>query len=393
MHGWAAPTAVVRIGAGLSVAAAALAVLNARTAPSVRPESASSVDPSERITVCIPARDEAERLPHLLRDLLAQRTRASMHVLVLDDDSSDGTADVARAVVGGRPGFEIRRKVADGRTGSGKSLACMALGEMALARAESTAIVFLDADVRLHPLALDAALADLRTHGAALLSPWPGQIAVGAFERLVQPLLSWSWSVSLYVRGANRSTRPSMAVANGQFLVIDSAAYRAVGGHASTRTAVADDLTLARAVRRAGFRTVVAYGGAVATCRMYTDAAQVRAGHAKWLWSQFGGAAGTFAVTAATVAIWTVPPVAVVARGPLRWWGLAGYLGGAISRYASRRAEGAGDAISRDVVTAALHPISMAAGALILLSSDRGRRQGTLVWKSRTLRSGPAAEA
>ncbi|MGB3769663.1 MAG: glycosyltransferase family A protein [Rhodococcus sp. (in: high G+C Gram-positive bacteria)] len=373
-------------GALASVATASIALVNAATAPVVRPRSAESVRAGERITVCIPARDEAQRLPALLRDLLAQQTETDLRVLVLDDGSSDGTAEIARSVVGEDPRFEI----VDGRShadveGMGKSLACIDLGVRALASTDPTLVVFLDADVRLHPRALDAAAAVLRAHGVALLSPWPEETAVTMVERLVQPLLSWSWSVTLLVSAANRGRRPSMGVANGQFLVIDAAAYRAVGGHDSTRFAVADDLALVRHLRRRGFGTAVAYGGRVATCRMYTTAAQVRAGHAKWLWSQFGGTVGTVAVSAVATAIWVVPPAALTVRGPLRRWGAVGYGAGVVSRFAARRAEGGADSAMRDLLTSAVHPLSVAAGTVLLASSDRGRRQGTLVWKSRVL--------
>jgi hypothetical protein len=267
----------------------------------------------------------------------------------------------------------------------GKSLACLDLGRRALATTDPTLVVFLDADVRLHPDALDAAASVLREHDVAMLCPWPAETAVTTIERVVQPLLSWSWSVTLLVRAANRGRRPSMGVANGQFLVLDAPSYRVVGGHECTRFAVADDLTLVRHVRSRGLPTAVAYGGRVATCRMYTDAAQVRAGHAKWLWSQFGGAAGTLAVSAIATAVWVLPPIAMAARGSTRRWGVAGYLAGWVSRIAARRAEGSDDSLARDVVTSALHPLSIAAGSALLASSDRGRRQGTLVWKSRVL--------
>lgn len=378
----------VRVGSLASIATAGIALINAATAPRVMPSSAATVRAGERITVCIPARDEADRLPDLLRDLLAQRSRSAMTVLVLDDDSSDGTADVARAVVGDDPRFRILA----GRTtepadapGMGKSLACLDLGRRALATTDPTLVVFLDADVRLHPDALDAAASVLREHDVAMLCPWPAETAVTTIERVVQPLLSWSWSVTLLVRAANRGRRPSMGVANGQFLVLDAPSYRVVGGHECTRFAVADDLTLVRHVRSRGLPTAVAYGGRVATCRMYTDAAQVRAGHAKWLWSQFGGAAGTLAVSAIATAVWVLPPIAMAARGSTRRWGVAGYLAGWVSRIAARRAEGSDDSLARDVVTSALHPLSIAAGSALLASSDRGRRQGTLVWKSRVL--------
>lgn len=377
---------LVRAGALAATATAALAVVNARTAPVVAPRRGGAAAATERVTVCIPARDEAARLPDLLADLLAQRTAAALTVLVLDDESTDGTADVAVAAAGGDPRVRVNRRRPDAAGGVGKSVTCIDLGDRALTETDPTVVVFVDADVRLTPHAVDAAVAELRELRTAFLSPWPGQVAVTRAERLVQPLLSWSWSVSLYVRGANRGRRPSMGVANGQFLVMDAAAYRAVGGHRSTRGAVADDLELVREFRRHGLPTAVGYGGRVATCRMYDDAAQVWAGHGKWLWSQFGRGPLAVAVGAVVASIWVVPPTGLLGSSRrTRRWAALGYGAGVVSRLASRRAEGSPDSLFRDVVTSIWHPASIVVGTALAVSSDRGRRRGTLTWKSRAL--------
>ncbi|MBY6408745.1 glycosyltransferase [Rhodococcoides corynebacterioides] len=384
---------LVRIGSLAAAATAVLTVVNARTAPVIAPRRAAAAarewdraQEQERVTVCIPARDEAERLPDLLADLLAQRTAASLTVLVLDDDSTDGTADVARSTAAGDPRVRVATRRSDGADGVGKSMTCIDLGQRALEETDPTVVVFVDADVRLTPDALDAAVSCLRALDTTFLSPWPGQVAVTAAERLVQPLLSWSWSVSLYVRGANRGRRPSMGVANGQFLVMDAAAYRAVGGHRVTRGAVADDLTLVREFRRRGFPTAVGYGGRVATCRMYDDAAQVWAGHGKWLWSQFGRGPVAVGVGALVSAIWLIPPTGLLASSAItRRWAATGYVAGVVSRVVSRRAEGSPDSLARDVVTSSWHPASILVGTALAVSSDRGRRRGTLTWKSRVL--------
>ncbi len=360
-------------------------MVNARTAPVVASRRDGAA-PTERVTVCIPARDEARRLPGLLADLLAQRTAAALTVLVLDDESTDGTADVARAAAAGDPRVRVDRRRPDAAGGVGKSVTCIELGTRALDETGPTVVIFVDADVRLTPDAVDAAVAELRALDTAFLSPWPGQVAVTRAERLVQPLLSWSWSVSLYVRGANRGRRPSMGVANGQFLIMDAAAYRAVGGHRSTRGAVADDLELVREFRRRGFPTAVGYGGRVATCRMYDDAAQVWAGHGKWLWSQFGRGPFAVVVGAVVASIWVVPPTGLLAASRVtRRWAALGYGAGVVSRLVSRRAEGSPDSLIRDVVTSSWHPASIVVGTALAVSSDRGRRRGTLTWKSRAL--------
>ncbi len=148
-----------------------------------------------------------------------------------------------------------------------------------------------------------------------------------AAERLVQPLLQWSWLTTLPLRLAERSPRASLAAANGQFLVVDAQAYRSSGGHSagSVRGAVLDDMALLRAVKASGGKGGVVDGTRLAVCRMYGDWAELRDGYTKSLWSAFGSKAGAGAVVAGLGMIYVVPPVAAL-TGSLT--GLSGYLAG-----------------------------------------------------------------
>ena len=69
-----------------------------------------SVTVAERVSILLPARDEAHRITPTLRSLLAQEGLPDLEILILDDGSTDGTGDVIRQVVGSDP----RVKVIDG---------------------------------------------------------------------------------------------------------------------------------------------------------------------------------------------------------------------------------------------------------------------------------------
>ena len=170
---------------------------------------------------------------------------------MIDDDSSDGHGGAGRRGVHPRatdaahplkgappPGFV------------GKSWACAQLA--AAADPKATVLVFLDANVVLAPEALTRTVTLLRDAGLDFVSPYPRQRALSPSERLIQPLLQWSWLTFAPLRLAERSPRRSLAMANGQFLAVDSVRYPAeAGGHAATgvRDAVIEDLGLARALR------------------------------------------------------------------------------------------------------------------------------------------------
>lgn len=380
-------TRATATAAALSAASAAVALLNSRFMPGLH---APHHDVTERIVVCIPARNEQATLPSLIDDLTRQRSCTDLQVIVLDDDSSDGTASVARTAAAGDSRIRVVTSHAAPPAGwTGKAAACAELARLAdEGDPHPSLIVFVDADVRLGPDAVAAAAAALRLSDAALLCPWPEQLLGSVAERLVQPLLAWSWMSTLPVPVANWTLLPSMAVACGQFMAFDAAAYRAIGGHGSVAASATEDLDLARTLRRAGKSTVVVSGAGFVRCRMYGSVADLRSGYSRWLWNEFGGPVGSATATLASAAIYLVPPVAALtASGSARRFGWAGYLAGTVSRMAARRRESGPHFGVDDVVDAALHPVSILAFGTLVAESHVRRLRGSLTWKSRSLPS------
>ncbi|WP_206615711.1 glycosyltransferase [Rhodococcus xishaensis] len=382
-----------RVGAGFAVGGAVVAAANAIALPGLtlpRSRSEPVVDP---VTVVVPARNEADRISTLIADLRAQRGLSTLRVLVLDDDSSDGTADVARRAFAGDGRFALIRSTDPPPSGwLGKTAACHLAAEHASRLMDPQrpgVLMFLDADVRVAPDALAVAAAELRRCGAALVSPWPRQEAGALVERLLQPLLCWSWFATLPVSAANRSTRPSMAVACGQFLVFDAASYYRLGGHAAVADNVTEDLGIARALRRRGERTIVAAARDLASCRMYTDPTELREGYTRWLWSAFGSPVGSTVVSTLAAVAYVLPPAALLfGRGHTRGWGAAGYAAAAASRLIARAAETGGRPRLRDLADAATHPASVLGLIHLTTASHFRRRRGRLRWKGRDLSCG-----
>ncbi len=333
---------------------------------------------AERVSVLLPVRDEAESVRRCLLAVLASTGVPQLEVLVLDDGSSDGTADVVRTVAARDERVRLLDPVEDDEPPPGwlgKPWACARLARAA----SGTALVFVDADVVMAPTGLAATVQLLRDTGLDLVSPYPRQDAVTASERLVQPLLQWSWLTTLALRPAERSTRPSTAVANGQLLAVDAAAYRSCGGHGapSVRAAVLDDIELLRAVKRSGGRGGVADGTRVARCRMYDGWPALRAGYAKSLWTAFGSPAGGLAVAGAVSVVYVLPALAAAAGSPV---GVLGYAAGVTGRVLVGRRVG-----SRVWPDAFAHPLSVATFSFLVVDSVRRRRAGSLTWKGRPL--------
>ncbi|GGL04547.1 hypothetical protein GCM10011588_18870 [Nocardia jinanensis] len=376
------------VGTGIAVGGAALAAWNRVTVPRL---SRAPAPVTEAVTVCVPARDEAALLPDLIGDLRAQVGIERLRILVLDDASTDDTAARALRAMDRDPRCELLRGTAGPPPGwTGKAAACAALAEHAEGTGGETGpgvLVFLDADIRLAPTALAAAVTRLRRHDLALLAPWPQQRAETVAERSVQPLLCWSWACTLPVTWADRGTRTSTVVACGQFLVFDAASYRAIGGHEPVAGSVAEDLDIARVLRRAGHRTAMAAAGELARTRMYRSADELVAGYRRWLWSAYGGSvAGGIAVgVVAAWAYWLPPLAAVLGRGHLRRTGLLGYTAAVASRLLARDLETGRRPDRHDLVAALAHPASVATYLLLWQHSHRARRRNALTWRGRTL--------
>jgi cellulose synthase/poly-beta-1,6-N-acetylglucosamine synthase-like glycosyltransferase len=357
-----------------AAAAGALAAHTAVNAALLRrpPAEPSTVD--EPVAVLLPLRDEAHRVAACLTALLAQSGVPRLRIVALDDGSTDGTAEVVRAVAGGDPRLRLLTGAPLPPGWLGKPYACH---QLAAAVPHAQVLVFLDADVVLAPRAVAGCVALLRTCRADLVSPYPRIVSAGLGQRLVQPLLQWSWLTFLPLRAMERSRRPSLAAAGGQLLAVRAQAYRRSGGHAAVRDRVLEDVELARAVKRAGDRIALADGSGLASCRMYGSWRELADGYAKSLWAAFGSPAAAAAVLALLLAVYVVPAVAALTGSVA---GLVGYLLGVAGRVVSARATG-----GRWLPDALAHPASVLLFGWLLVRSYTRRRSGRLAWKGRPL--------
>ena len=372
-----------------AVAVAAVAVRTAATAGSALAAAGAAhaawnltrfrrppADPppvDEPVALLLPVRNEATRVEPCLRSVLAQTGLRDMRVLVLDDGSDDGTIDVVRRVVGD----DARVRVLAGQPipagWHGKAHACQQLADAS----DASVLVFVDADVVLAPHAVAATVAMVRWTGLDLVSPYPRQLAVGVAERLVQPLLQWSFLTMLPLRVAERTARPALSAANGQLLAVDARAYRRAGGHAGVRDQMLEDIALLRSVKRSGGRGGVVDGSRLATCRMYDGWPAVREGYTKSLWSAFGSPSGSVAACALLGLAYVVPPLAALRGSRV---GLVGYVTGVAGRViVGRRVR------ARVVPDALAHPVSIAAFCWLAAQSSWRRRTNRLAWKGRTV--------
>lgn len=338
----------------------------------------------EPIAVLIPARNEAATIAQAVASVCAQRQVSHLSITVLDDESTDGTAEIASAAHGSDSRLHIFRSQQEPPQGwLGKSWACQQLSNLPHIQSASV-LVFLDADVILEPDAVVSAVSVMRNVGLDVVCPYPRQRTITTLHQLVQPLLQWSWAATLPLRIAERSARPSLVAGNGQFLVVDAEAYRRCGGHASVAADVLEDIALVRSIKRAGGRGGVVDGTHIATCTMYRDNSSLIAGYSKSLWAAFGSRTNAALVGCVFALLFIVPaPAALWAwvSGSLTCASLwsAAYVAAVMSRLAVA-------VRTRSSRSAALaHPASIAVFLWLMARSWRAKSAGTLMWKGRVL--------
>jgi hypothetical protein len=226
------------------------------------------------VSVLIPARNEEANIGDAVAAVLASEG-VLLEVVVLDDGSTDATAAILAGIA------DPRLRVATGGVlpagWSGKQHACMKLA--GLARHEL--LVFVDADVRLAPDALSRMVGFMQRHDVGLASGFPRQIVRTWSEQLLLPLIHFLLLGFLPIVQMRRSLEAGLGAGCGQLFIARRAAYDRAGGHAAIRASMHDGLMLPRAFRRTGSRTDLFDATGFATCRMYSNAAQLWEGLGK----------------------------------------------------------------------------------------------------------------
>ncbi|GAA5533609.1 glycosyltransferase family 2 protein [Deinococcus aluminii] len=301
-----------RLAAGGFFAYKAAALLvNALTFPRLRPRPTPA---GPRVSLLVPARDEAHNLPRTLPGLLAQ---GAHEVLVLDDGSTDGTAQVAR---------QLGVRVLPGRPlpgdWHGKPWACQQLARAAT----GDVLIFTDADVFWHPGALGAVLHELERSRADLLSVYPRQHNVTPGERLLTPLVD-AVLLTLLPAPLLRLPHASAAAANGQLMAFRREAYQRVGGHALVRAELLEDVTFAARLKARGGRLALALGGPGVGVRMYRSYPESAAGFGKNAAAFHGRSRALLVASAAWhLAAYTLPWLLPARLPGVTWLRAAGLL-------------------------------------------------------------------
>jgi chlorobactene glucosyltransferase len=364
--------------AAVWAAAVALALHERRVALRAEDEPPATDGPA--VSVIVPARDEARGIGATVSSLRALEY-PRVEVVVVDDESRDGTLAAARAAAAGDP----RVRVLAGRPlppgWVGKPWACWQGAEAATGEW----LLFTDADVVHAPDSLGRALALARRLGRGGLTLFPTVVCEGIVERTVMPAAVAAISSFVAPGPLARSARSGVAIAAGGYILVERGLYAAAGGHARIRDRLVDDVHLAAAVKRAGGLLIPARAGRLARVRMYHGGRDVWDGWSKNASFGAAGGAGRALVASVAGALTAVAPATALAEGLRRGdrrLAAAGAVGAGLQMALQRLSAWAAPTPARD---APLLPVGMlvmsaaaARGAVLRLRGAgpewRGRR-------------------
>ncbi|HUR91994.1 MAG TPA: glycosyltransferase [Gemmatimonadaceae bacterium] len=268
-------------------------VLRMRRSRNLDEFTADSPRNAPLVSVIIPARNEARNIVRCVRSVLAT-SYPNTEVIVVDDQSTDGTGDLARAL-----GATVISTPTLPSDWFGKQWACWT----GKSRARGEIFCFTDADTQHAPDLLSRSVNAMGATRADLFTVAGRQEMVTLWEKLVQAqvfgmLHAWYGGTE----EINRAKQPWRKIANGQYLMITRAAYDDTGGHEAVKHTVAEDLMLAQRFHRLGKRVIFIEGREQLSTRMYTSLREVIDG-----WGKNTYAGGMHALPPLRIMRWIFP--------------------------------------------------------------------------------------
>ncbi|MFG0328585.1 MAG: glycosyltransferase [Phycisphaerales bacterium] len=227
-----------------------------------------------RVSIVIPAHDEAEFISDAVRSILAS-DYPDFEVIVVADRCVDDTPDLVRQMMASDARLRL---IENDECPDGWSGKCHASWRGAMA-ATGDWILFTDADTLFDERLLRASVGLALRRRLDFLSLLGRLRQRYAFEKTTQPVAAMALMKMYPIRKINREDparrRP---FANGQFMLIRHETYHAFGTHERVRDAILEDLKIARRLTRDGYRIALTMAPRLFFVRMYEDEEDFRRG-------------------------------------------------------------------------------------------------------------------
>lgn len=327
------------------------------------PKAGALTEPVDEIAVLIPARNEAENLRALLPQLVGKAK-----VYVFDDESDDGTGEVAASL--GATVIRPREALPAGWTG--KNRACHEMAKAVSEDSDAKWLLFLDADVRVTPDFFAAMRWLTKEVGArcGVITGFPTIVPGRSVEPLFLAWVGWILLCTDPFGIVSRTQLGHCRFTNGQFHMWRRDVYTELWPNEAVKGHVLEDVTMGRLLAKRGIRVEVANVSRVLSVKMYDTWRQTLDGMSKNSYEIAGNVPGSYAIAALLLAIgwlWVAAP----------WtYGLFALSGIACALIVRAKLPGT-------VALAALMPIALSLGAFTVVRSISWRKRGRVVWKGR----------
>lgn len=260
-------------------------------------KDSSSVSESEApfVSICIPARNEEDTIEHCVTSALKQ-DYDHFEVLVLDDNSTDGTTDILKQLSGIISNLRHIRGEPKPDEWFGKPWACHQLYQ----QSKGEVLLFIDADVWIEPDTLQKTVAELKRYD--MITVWPQQMLKSFWEKMVIPMVYFALLTLLPSKYVERSPRwlptglrylldPKFSAACGQFMAYNRLVLDEVAGFEQVKKAIVDDVEMAKILKQKGYMMRMFTGVEIVYCRMYKDHRGIWSGFKKNFMAGFGNQA------------------------------------------------------------------------------------------------------
>lgn len=293
---------------GLSI----MTIINILTFPQLEKSQSSDITPF--VSILIPARNEAHIIQQTVSNILAQ-TYPSFEVIVLDDNSTDGTGESLAHIDDSRLTIIKGKPLPAGWMG--KSWACHQLSQLV----KGDILVFTDADVQWSPDALTAIIRYMLQQDADLFTVWSTQETITPTERLTVPLMAFAILTYLPTFMTHHSPFSVFAAANGQCMVWKRSAYDALGGHKVVANSVLDDVDFARHVKKENYKLRMADANKLIQCHMYDNWESVRDGFSKNILAGYGNSVIALSLSILFhFVVFLLPVILLITTPEYRFW-------------------------------------------------------------------------
>lgn len=236
-----------------------------------------------KVSILIPARDEAENILGLLQSIKEQDYQ-NYEVIVLDDNSSDGTYNLIEKFSKDNHKFKIVKGKELPKGWLGKNYACHQLSKLAT----GNYLLFLDADEEIKRGFINSLISRTENGGLSLLSVFTNQVMQSIGEKLTVPLMHFILLNLLPLRLVRVSNNPAFSAASGQCMFFKASNYHDFQWHKKVQNKVVEDVEIMKLVKQEGFKTEALLANGLIYCRMYKNLNESINGFSKNILAGFG---------------------------------------------------------------------------------------------------------